>query len=185
MTFTYLKGYSEIFKKITSKHGVKTALRPGTKVKEIKSKARTPLGEKKANVVYSIPYKCKNDIYIEETYRIFETRKKEHEAKVRLPKKDLKEGNIESAETRMGKEDGGIDRHSTQCSQRIDSKKSKVVVTVKNTKQRIVREGVESEKLKFRGKTPSIITITRRMEIGDNRTCKVTAPYKRLKRKYF
>ena len=46
---------------------------------------------------------------------MFETRKKEHEAKVCLNKKDLEEGKIELAETRMGKEDGAIARHSTQC----------------------------------------------------------------------
>ena len=46
----YLKGFSEIFKRIISKHGVKTAFRSGTKVKELKSKARTPSGEKKANL---------------------------------------------------------------------------------------------------------------------------------------
>ena len=44
---------------------------------------------------------------------MFETRKKEHEAKVRLTKKDLQEGKIEKK-----------------------------------------RKGIESEKLKFRGKTP-------------------------------
>ena len=56
----YLKGFSEIFKRITLKHGVKTAFRPGTKVEELKSKARTLLGERKANVVYSItPYHIK------------------------------------------------------------------------------------------------------------------------------
>ena len=60
---------------------------------------------------------------------MFEMRKKEHEAKVCLSKKDAEEGAIDSAETRMGKEDGGIARHSTQCSQGIDWKESKVVVT--------------------------------------------------------
>ena len=51
--------------------------------------------------------------------------------KVCLTKKDLGERKIESAETRMGKEDRCIARHSTQCPQRIDWKKSKVVVTKK------------------------------------------------------
>lgn len=133
---------------------MKTAFRPGTKVKELKSTARTPLGEKKANVVYSIPCRCENNIYIGETYRMFETRKKEHEAKVRLTKKDLEEGKIESAENRMGKEDGGIARHNTQCSQGINWKKSKIIATEKGLKQRKIREGIESEKLKLKGKTP-------------------------------
>ena len=74
VTISYLKGFSEIFKRITSKHGVKTAFRPGTKVEELKSKARTPLGEKKAHV-HSILCKFKNNI-IGETYRMFNTRKK-------------------------------------------------------------------------------------------------------------
>ena len=154
VTIPYLKGFSEIFKRIVSKHGVKTAFRPGKKIKELKSTARTPLGEKKANVVYSIPCKCENNIYIGETSRMFETRKKEHEAKVRLTKKDFKEGNFDSAENRMGIEDGGIARHSTQCSQGINWKKSKVLTTEKRVKQRKVREGIESEKLKLEGKTP-------------------------------
>ena len=83
----YLKGFLEVFKRIASKHGVKSAFRPGTKVKELKSKARTPLGEKKANFAYSIPFECKNNIYLE----------KELKAKVYLSKKDLQEGKIESA----------------------------------------------------------------------------------------
>ena len=97
---------------------------------------------------------CEKNVYVGETYRMFETRKKEHEAKVRLTKKDIEDGNIESAEIRMGKEDGGIARHSTQCSKDIDWKKSKVICTEKGFKQRKVREGVESEKLKLKGKTP-------------------------------
>ena len=55
---------------------------------------------------------------------MFETRKKEHEAKVRFTRKDLDERKIESAETRVGKDDGGVARHSIQCSQGIDWKKS-------------------------------------------------------------
>ena len=154
VTVPYLKGFSEIFKRVASKHGVKTAFKPGTKVKDLKSTARTPLGSKKANVIYSILCKCANNVYIGETYRMFETRKKEHEARVRLTKKDLEEGNNESAENRMGKEDGGLARHSTQCSMGIDWKKSKIITTEGKIKQRKIREGIESEKLKLKGKTP-------------------------------
>ena len=80
---------------------------------------------------------------------MFETRKKEHEAKVCLTKKDIEDGNMESTEIRMGNEDGGIARHSTQCSKDIDWKKSRKVM-----EQRKFREGVESEKQKLKGKTP-------------------------------
>ena len=58
VTMPYLKGFPEIFKRILSKHGIKTAFRPVTKIKELKSTARIPLGEKKANVMYHIPCKC-------------------------------------------------------------------------------------------------------------------------------
>ena len=61
---------------------------------------------------------------------------------------------LNQPKTRMGKEDGGIARHSTQCSKDIDWKKSKVICTEKGFKQRKVREGVESEKLKLKGKIP-------------------------------
>ena len=54
----------------------------------------------------------------------------------------------------MGKEDGGIARHSTECSQDINWKKTKILVSEKSYKQRKVREGAESEKVKFRGKSP-------------------------------
>ena len=108
---------------------IKTTLRPGIKVKELKYKDRTPLGEKKANVVYSTPCKCKNNIYIGETYIMFETSKKNK--KLKSVKKDPEEGNMKSEETRMDNEDGGIASHSTQGSQGVDWKKLKVVVTRK------------------------------------------------------
>ena len=117
VTITYSKAFSEIFKRIVSKHGVKKAFRPGTKIKELTSTARTPLGEKKANIVYQSPCKSKDSVYVGETYRMFKTRKKEHEAKSRLTKRDIEDGNIESVERRMGKEDWGHAKHSTQCSQ--------------------------------------------------------------------
>ena len=106
-----LQNWGNIFVRFiesVSKHGVKTAFRPGSKIKELKSTARTPLGEKKANVVCQIRCKCKDNEYIGETCRMFEIKKKEHEAKVRLTKRDIEVGNIESAEIRMGKEGGGL-----------------------------------------------------------------------------
>ena len=43
VSILYLKGFSEIFKRIISKRGVKTAFQPGLKIKELRSTARTPL----------------------------------------------------------------------------------------------------------------------------------------------
>ena len=102
-----MKKFSEIFKKIASKHGLKTTFRSVTKVKWLKSTTRTPLGEKKANMFYSIPCKWENDIYVGRTYWMFESMKKEHEAKICLTKMAVEDGIIESAEVRMGKADRG------------------------------------------------------------------------------
>jgi hypothetical protein len=46
---------------------------------------------------------------------LFETRKKEHEGKVRLTNEDIWKIMMGSAEERMGKEDGGLVRHSVKC----------------------------------------------------------------------
>ena len=54
---------------------------------------------------------------------MFETRRKENKAKIRLTKKDLEGRNIESTKSSMGKEDWEIARHSTYCSKDIDLKK--------------------------------------------------------------
>ena len=51
--------------------------------------------------------KCENDVYVGEIYRIFETSKEERKATVRLTKKNIENGNIDSAKVRMGKEDRG------------------------------------------------------------------------------
>ena len=54
-----------------------------------------PLGEKKRISLC----KCKKIIDIGKIYRIFGTKKKEHEAKIRLTKGDIEGGNIESLKT--------------------------------------------------------------------------------------
>ena len=53
-------------------------------------------------------------MYVGETWRLFQTRKKEHMDKVRLTIEDLHKGNTLSAEKRMGKEHGGQARHTTE-----------------------------------------------------------------------
>ena len=71
-------------------------------------------------------------------------RKKEHESKVRLTKQDIKNGKLESAEQRMGKEDGGLARHSVKCKGEIEWEKAEVVAMEKGLRQRKAREGIES-----------------------------------------
>ena len=67
------------------------------------------------NCQNKIPCACQNTVYVGETWRLFQTRKKEHMDKVRLTIEDLHKGNTISAKKRMGKEDGGLARHTTEC----------------------------------------------------------------------
>ena len=64
------------------------------------------------------------------------TRKKEHMNKVRLTKADIENGNIESAEKRMNDGDGGLARHSTECTLGIDWDQSKIVGQEQDKTQR-------------------------------------------------
>lgn len=140
----YLKNVSEKFKRIAKRHNFMTAFKPGHKIKEIKSKAQIPLGKKKKEAIYKIPCKCTDYVYIGETWRMTETREGEHKANVRLTKKDIEEGRLESAEARMNKEDGGLPKHSTICNEEIDWENTKVIAQEKGRRQRKVREGIES-----------------------------------------
>ena len=51
---------------------------------------------------------------------------KEHESKVRLTHEDMKNGRLRAAKERMGKEDGGLARHSVDCKEGIDWKNTRV-----------------------------------------------------------
>ena len=149
----YLQGMSEQFKRVAKKHRFRTAFRPGNKVRQMKTKAQKPLGEKRKTVVYEVPCKCDEAVYVGETWRLFGTRKKEHMSKVRLTGEDIKNGKLESAEERMGKEDGGLARHSVDCESGIDWEKARVITTENGLKQRKVREGIESLREQYNGYT--------------------------------
>ena len=109
------------------------------------------LGERQKCVVYKIPCTCQNSVYVGETWRLFQTRKKEHMDKVRLTNEDLQKGNTLSAERRMGKEDGGLARHTVECQRNIDWTNAKVVATERGLRQRKLLEGIESLRQKHRG----------------------------------
>ena len=140
----YVKKLSEQFKRVAEKHGVRTTFRPGKKLKELRKQSQCPLGDKRKAVVYRIPCGCDEAVYVGETYRQFETRKKEHERKVRLTRQDIEKGRFDSAERRMGKEDGGLASHSFKCESEIDWGKSKIVAMETGYRQRKAREGIES-----------------------------------------
>ena len=151
VTIPYLKGLSERFRRTANRHSFRVAFKPGRKIKEIKRTCQEPLGERQKCVVYKIPCTCQNSVYVGETWRLFQTRKKEHIDKVRLTNEDLQKGNTLSAERRMGKEDGGLARHTIECQRSIDWTNAKIVATERGLRQRKVLEGIESLRQKHRG----------------------------------
>ena len=73
-------------------------------------------------------------------------RKAEHMDKVRLTSEELHKGNTLSAEKRMGKEDGGLARHTMECQSGVDwgNADLEIVARERGLKQRKVLEGIES-----------------------------------------
>ena len=110
-----IPGFTPQFNKIARKHGFSVANKAESKVKDLVTNARTSLGDKNTNVVYSIPCKCYTHTYTGETDRKWETRKREHKDKVRLTKEDITKGKIECAKQRMNDQDGGLAKHSSSC----------------------------------------------------------------------
>lgn len=101
MTILYLKRFSEQFRRTANRHSFRVAFKPGRKIKEIKRTCQEPLGERQKCVVYKIPCACQNIVYVGETWRLFQTRKKEHMGEV--THEHLHKGNTLSAEKRMAK----------------------------------------------------------------------------------
>ena len=108
-----IPGFTPQFNKIAKKHGFRVANKTENRVKDLISKAKTPLGDKNTNIVYKIPCKCNKYSYTGETDRKWKTRRREHEDKVRLTKEDINAGNVESATKRMNEKDGGLAKHSS------------------------------------------------------------------------
>ena len=63
--------------------------------------------------------------YTGDTDRKFETRKKEHQDKVRLTRENMEEERYDSAENRMNSGDDCLARHAVTCGQEIDRGKGK------------------------------------------------------------
>ena len=115
------------FNKIAREHKFKVTNTSGTRVKDLSTKAKTPLGNKNSNVVYNIPCGCREYSYTGETHRKWETRQKEHRDKVRLTTRDIELGNTEAATTRMNTNDGGLAKHSTTCTNEINWDEAKII----------------------------------------------------------
>ena len=65
--------------------------------------------------------------YVGETERKWQTRKGEHEDKVRLTKADVELGKKEAAEKRMNTGDGGLARHAVACISGISWENAEIV----------------------------------------------------------
>ena len=61
-----------------------------------------------------------------------------------LTNEDIKNGKLTAAKERMGKEGGGLDRHSVECTRGIDWENARIVGVENRLRQRQVREGIES-----------------------------------------
>ena len=147
-------GFTPQFNKIARKHGFRVTNKTENRVKDLISNAKTPLGDKNTNVVYSIPCKCQTYAYTGETDRKWGTRKKEHRDKVRLTKEDIRTGNMERATKRMNDGDGGLAKHAATCPHNVDWEHAKIVGKEKGWTQRKYLEGIETLRQKNEGKIP-------------------------------
>ena len=147
-------GFTPQFNKIARKHGFRVANKTENRVKDLISKAKTPLGEKNTNVVYNIPCKCKKYTNTGETDRKWGTRKREHQDKVRLTKEDIDTGNMERATKRMNDGDGGLAKHASSCPQEVDWENAKIVGKEQRWTQRKYLEGIETLREKNEGRIP-------------------------------
>ena len=91
------------------------------------------------------------DSYTVETSKNWESRRKEHHNKVRLTKEDLKAGNIESANTQINTNDGGLAKHTSTCTEEINWENAKIMRREQRWTQRKCLEGIESLREKSKG----------------------------------
>ena len=149
-----IPGFTPQFNKIAKRHQFNVANNTESRVKDLVSTAKTPLGGKNTNVIYRIPCKCALHTYTGETDRKWCTREKEHRDKVRLTMTDLESGNTERATKRMNDGDGGLAKHAASCSKGIDWEKAKIIGKESGWTQRKYLEGIETLRQKHEGKVP-------------------------------
>ena len=79
VAISYFPGSSEKIRRSLIPYGVKTIMKPGTKLGQIVSSHKNKIqSNKRQGAIYQIPFKDCNMVYIGETKQSFETRKKEH-----------------------------------------------------------------------------------------------------------
>ena len=149
-----IPNFTSQYNKIARKHGFRVANKTENRVRDLITSAKIPLGKKNTNVVYDIPCKCQKHGYTGHTDRKWESREKEHQDKVKLTKRDIEAGNLESASRRMNEGDGGLARHSTTCPHEIDWENARIVGREQRWTQRTYLEGIETLRKKNEGRTP-------------------------------
>ena len=92
-----IPGFTIEFNKIARKHRFKVTNKTQSRVKDLISNAKTPLGGKNTDVVYRIPCGCNKYSYTGETYRMWNTRERKHENTVKLTLQDIEAGNTQKA----------------------------------------------------------------------------------------
>ena len=113
-------------------------------MKELKTRSQQSLGENQKGMLYKIPCKCERAVCVGEKWRQLKTRKKEHESKVRSTNEDLRNRKLPEVNERIGREDGGLVRHSVECLRGIDWEKTRVVMSECGLGKRKVKEEIES-----------------------------------------
>ena len=110
--------------------------------------------DKNSQVAYIILCKCKENAYNGETDRMWESRKKEHQDKVRLTLQDAETGDIDKATERTNTGDGGLAKHILTTGHEVDWDNAKIVGRERRWTQRKYREGIESLRQKNNGVKP-------------------------------
>ena len=154
ISMPHIPDFTTRFNKIAKQHKFKVANKRDNKVKDLISKAKTPLGDRNSHVVYCIPCKCDKYAYVGETDRKWKTRRKEHQDKVRLTNEDVQAGNMERATKRMNEGDGGLAKHNIVCDHEVNWEEAKIMGKERGWAQRKYLEGIETLRQKDRGRTP-------------------------------
>ena len=106
-----------------AKRGVRTAMKSGTKVKDLQRKVKKPLGERRRNCIYEIKCGCEKKVYVGQSKARFEERKKQHQQNVKKTIDELRSGkemDKQNAEIRMKGISGRLYYHATkECDKEI------------------------------------------------------------------
>ena len=149
-----IPGFTPQFNRIARRHKFKVANNTENRVKDLITNAKTPLADKNSQVAYIIPCKCKENAYNGETDRMWESRKKEHQDKVRLTLQDAETGDIDKATERTNTGDGGLAKHILTTGHEVDWDNAKIVGRERRWTQRKYLEGIESLRQKNNGVKP-------------------------------